>query len=445
MTQEIELDAEQRAVSDYGRRMLERGLTEGTGGNVSARRGDRIAINPSGMPYDEITPDDVPVVGMHGERITGDRTPSSERRMHAALHRERDDVGAVVHTHSPYATTFASLDEPIPASHYLIAFVGREVPVAGYATYGTEDLADLALAALGEDHDACLLRNHGTIAVGDTVEAAFERALMVEYCARIHYQATNAGVGDPVLLPDEEVDRLRGVFESYGQSAQDDVDAVAPPPADDDLPEERAAVADLGVEMLERNLTEGTGGNVSACRGDRIAINPSGVPYEDVAPETVPVVDLQGDQLAGELAASSETPMHTMIYRERDDVGAVVHTHSPYATTFASLDEPIPASHYLVAFAGRDVPVAGYEKPGSEALGRLAVEALGEDRNACLLKNHGTIAVGDTAEAAFETALMVEYCARIHYQASAIGDPTVLPDEEIDHLGERFQDYGQAN
>jgi L-fuculose-phosphate aldolase len=87
--------------------------------------------------------------------------------------------------------------------------------VAGYATYGTQELADLALDALGEDHDACLLQNHGVVALGADVGAAFEVALMVEYCARIHYQACN--VGDPVVLPDEEVDRLVGVFEEYGQ------------------------------------------------------------------------------------------------------------------------------------------------------------------------------------------------------------------------------------
>jgi L-fuculose-phosphate aldolase len=443
MSHQSSLDAKRRAISEFGRRMLEQGLTKGTGGNISARDGDTVAISPSGMPYDEIDPEDVPTVDLQGDHVSGDRVPSSERRMHATILREREDVGAVVHTHSPYATTFASLDEAVSPSHYLIAFVGDEIPVSGYATYGTADLAELAIEALGDEYDACLLKNHGTIAVGDTVEAAFERALMVEYCARIHYQARN--VGEPALLPDEEIERLRGVFENYGQSAQDDVDPVAPAPDADELADGRESVATLGVEMLEQGLTKGTGGNVSARDGDRVAINPSGVPYEDVTPETVPVVDLDGEQVAGELAASSETPMHTMIYRERDDVGGVVHTHSPYATTFASLDEPIPASHYLIAFAGDEVPVAGYEHPGTADLGRLAVETLGDEYDACLLKNHGTIAVGESPEAAFETSLMVEYCARIHYQARSIGEPTLLPDEEIDTLTRRFQNYGQTS
>jgi L-fuculose-phosphate aldolase len=443
MSQQTTLERKRQAVSDYGKRMLEHGLTTGTGGNISARDGDRIAISPSGMPYSDITPDDVPIVDLHGERISGERTPSSESRMHATIHHERDDVGAVVHTHSPYASTFASLNQPIPASHYLIAFAGDQVPVAGYATYGTESLAELAIEALGNEYDACLLKNHGVVAVGATVEAAYERALMVEYCARIHYQALN--IGKPSLLSDDIVSDLREIFRSYGQAAQntDEAAAVAPVPGDDDIPDERASVTDLGVSMVEQGLTKGTGGNVSARRGDRIAINPSGVRYKDVSHSTVPVVDLDGEQVAGELEASSETPMHTMIYRSREDIGGVVHTHSPYASTFASLGKPIPASHYLVAFAGDQIPVTDYATPGTAELGELAVEALGDEYDACLLGHHGVVTVGESAEEAFEVALMVEYCARIHYQACSIGEPALLPDEEIDELTERFADYGQ--
>ncbi|WP_251330897.1 class II aldolase/adducin family protein [Haloplanus pelagicus] len=208
---------------------------------------------------------------------------------------------------------------------------------------------------------------------------------------------------------------------------------------------DRRTVSDLGRAMLEQGLTKGTGGNVSqrCTDGETVAISPSGVPYEDVTPERVPLVTLDGDRVAGDLDASSETPMHATIYRRREDVGGIVHTHSPYASTFASLGDPIPASHYLVAFAGDRVPVAGYEKPGSEELGDLAAETMGTDYDACLLQNHGTIAVGETAEAALEVSMMVEYCARIHYQAISVGDPIVLPDEEVDRLRSMFESYGQ--
>lgn len=209
----------------------------------------------------------------------------------------------------------------------------------------------------------------------------------------------------------------------------------------DTLRAARESVTELGLELLESGLTKGSGGNVSVRDGDRVAVSPSGIPYEEVTPETVPVVDLDGNRLEGELDPSNETPMHTMIYAERDDVGGIVHSHSPYASTFASLAEPIPASHYLIAYAGTEVPVAGYEPPGSEALGELAVEALGDEHNACLLQNHGVIAVGEDGSDAMEVAEMVEFVARIHYQASAIGDPVVMDDEDLEYLIDMFGSY----
>jgi ribulose-5-phosphate 4-epimerase/fuculose-1-phosphate aldolase len=184
----------------------------------------------------------------------------------------------------------------------------------------------------------------------------------------------------------------------------------------------------------------GTGGNVSVRAGERIAISPSGVPYGDVTPERVAVVDGSGDVVAGE-NPSSELPMHLAVYRRRDDVGAVVHAHSPYASTFASLDRPIPPSHYLLAYAGGEVPVAGYAPPGSAELGDLAAAALGDDRDVCLLRNHGVVAHGDDGPAALETAEMVEFCARVHYQADCIGDPVVLDDDAVAGLVESFSAY----
>lgn len=215
MSHELTLEAERRTVAEYGRKMLERGLTTGTGGNLSANTDDRVAISPTRVPYEEITAEDVPVLDLDGNKVDGETDPSSEYPMHTAIHRARDDVGGVVHTHSPYATTFASLGEPVPASHYLIAFVGDRIPTSGYATFGTEQLADLALEALGDEYNACLLDNHGVLAVGDSVAAAFEVALMVEYCARIHYQAVS--IGEPNILPDEEIDTLREGFADYRQ------------------------------------------------------------------------------------------------------------------------------------------------------------------------------------------------------------------------------------
>jgi L-fuculose-phosphate aldolase len=207
---------ERETISEYGREMLQQGLTAGTGGNISARvNGDCMAISPSGMAYGDITPEDVPVLDADEKVIIGSREPSSEHSMHMQVYREHEGVNGVVHNHSPYASTFASIAEPIEASHYLIAFVGEKVPVAAYETYGTEELGRAAVDTLGDEYNACLLENHGVLAVGDDIASAFETALMVEYCARIHYQART--IGDPSIIPDEEVEHLQAKFEDYGQ------------------------------------------------------------------------------------------------------------------------------------------------------------------------------------------------------------------------------------
>lgn len=211
------------------------------------------------------------------------------------------------------------------------------------------------------------------------------------------------------------------------------------------LQSKREDVSRLGRQLLEKELTRGSGGNVSVRDGNRVAVSPSGIPYEEVTPDSVPVTDLDGELVDGENEPSNETPMHTQIYQERSDVGGIVHTHSPYASTFASLGEPIPASHYLIAFAGKEIPVAGYEPPGSEELGELAVDALGREYDACLLQNHGVIAVGEDADAALETAEMVEFVAQIHYQASAIGDPIIMDEDDLEYLVDMFGSYRKQN
>jgi L-fuculose-phosphate aldolase len=207
----------------------------------------------------------------------------------------------------------------------------------------------------------------------------------------------------------------------------------------------RTNVSDLGREMLELGLTTGTGGNVSERAADnRIAISPTRVPYREIEPADVPVVDLDGSRIHGDVPASSELPMHRMVYRVRPDAGGMVHTHSTFASVFAALGRPIPPSHYLLAYVGREVSVAGYATPGSEALGELAVEALGEDCNACLLQNHGVLAVGESGAAALENASMVEYCAKVHLFASMLGEPLVLSDADVEELLAGFEEYRES-
>lgn len=189
--------------------------TPGRSGNLSVRVADRFAVTPTGVPYATLEPDDVPVVDLDGERLAGDRVPSSETPMHAAIYRALD-VSAVVHTHSPWATSLAALRQPVPPVHYAIARAGGRVPVAEYATYGTPELAANAAEAMAAtDTTACLLANHGLIATGADLDTAFETLDAVEFTARVYAQA--AAVGEPVELPADELRRVAGKFEGYGQ------------------------------------------------------------------------------------------------------------------------------------------------------------------------------------------------------------------------------------
>jgi L-fuculose-phosphate aldolase len=201
---------------------LERlGLLDLTAGNVSARvDDDAIAITPSGIPYGETHPDDVVVCALaDGATVEGSCRPSSELALHRAMYAARPETGAVVHTHSPYATTFAVLGEPIPAVHYMIARLGvSEVPVVAYATYGTEQLARNALGTLDGEAKALLLANHGTLALGADVDDAAINARVLESLAAVCWRART--IGEPRVLPADEIARVRERHRDYGQPAR---------------------------------------------------------------------------------------------------------------------------------------------------------------------------------------------------------------------------------
>ncbi len=198
-------------VARVARLLRARRLAVGTSGNVGARLADgRIAITPSTMDYDDLTPDDVVIVGPDGSTFEGSRQPSSEVRLQLAIFAARPDVAAIVHTHSPYATAFAAARREIPAVHYVLAPLvtsGRDtIRVADYATFGTPELAANAVGALGADN-AVLLASHGAIAVGSTLGVALERAERVEELAMLAWRA--AAIGAAVLLDAAELDRVR--------------------------------------------------------------------------------------------------------------------------------------------------------------------------------------------------------------------------------------------
>ncbi|HZD75299.1 MAG TPA: class II aldolase/adducin family protein [Actinomycetota bacterium] len=204
----MRLEALRAAVVDAGRELERARLVEGTSGNLSARDPGTgtIAITPSSVEYRRIHPADVLLVDGDGNLEEGPHEPSSELSMHLAVYRGRPDVGAVVHTHSRWATTWAVLGREIPAVHYVIASIGYAVRVAPYATFGTAALARNAVSTLGADN-AVLLASHGVLAVGADLRFALENAVRVEFLAEVYWKASRVGV--PVVLPPEEIDRVR--------------------------------------------------------------------------------------------------------------------------------------------------------------------------------------------------------------------------------------------
>jgi len=203
-------------VVQAARRLSELGLNSGRAGNLSVRVDGGFVVTPSGAAYESMHPDDLVYLTSAGDYGGGQRTPSSEWRIHRDIYAQRQDAKAVVHTHSPFATTLACLHRGIPAFHYEVAFAGGpDIRCSPYATFGTQDLSDHALKAL-EGRRACLLANHGVLALGDSLEGALGLAEKVENLARVYWQALQ--VGEPVLLDEVEMARVVEKFLTYGKS-----------------------------------------------------------------------------------------------------------------------------------------------------------------------------------------------------------------------------------
>ncbi len=204
-------------ILDAGIKLVRQGLNKGTAGNISVRWGDNFLITPSGMSAERIHPEDIAMMDMEGA-AKGRRAPSSEWRFHRDIYANRPDVGAVVHTHAPFCVALAVLGRAIPPYHYMVAKAGgRDIRCGGYATFGTQALSDIALEAL-KDRKACLLANHGMIAVGPTLDSALALAVEVEELAEGYWRALQ--IGEPIILPDSEIDIVLERFKSYGENAQ---------------------------------------------------------------------------------------------------------------------------------------------------------------------------------------------------------------------------------
>lgn len=192
------------------------GLTPGMSGNVSVRTPQGFLVTPSGMPYGDLTADDAVEVKSDGTVRPGQKTPSTEWRLHRDILGARQDVEAIVHTHSMFCTTISMLRRPIPAVHYMVVLAGSDdIPCAEYATFGSEQLALNAVSAL-HGGAACLLANHGMVALGSSLASALRLAAEVETLAAQYWHA--ASIGQPFVLDGGELTKVRARFAEYGQS-----------------------------------------------------------------------------------------------------------------------------------------------------------------------------------------------------------------------------------
>ena len=197
--------------------MITEGLNKGTAGNVSCRCKDHFLITPSGYPVDQLQAEDMVTMDFGGAPLKSGK-PSSEWHFHRDILANRSEVNAVVHCHSPFATTLACLHKDVPSFHYMIALTGGDtIRCAPYALFGTQALSDNALAAL-IDRKACLLANHGMIALGCDLEDALAIAIEVEWLCEQYWRSLQ--IGEPVLLTENEMQAVLARFKNYGRQAR---------------------------------------------------------------------------------------------------------------------------------------------------------------------------------------------------------------------------------
>ncbi|WP_028656546.1 class II aldolase/adducin family protein [Nocardioides sp. J54] len=220
MTHE-EAGALRAGVAAACRQLADAGLLVGTAGNVSARSGDLVAVTGTGVVLAGCTAEDVTVVSTTGDVVEGRLAPTSELALHLGVYDDHPaaQVGAVVHTHAPFATAVACVLDELPVLHYQQLALGGAVRVAPYATFGTDDLAGHVRAALA-GRSAALLANHGSVTVGATLEKAVENALLLEWLCQLHHRAS--ALGTPrVLTVEQQADVVRVAIErDYGTTRE---------------------------------------------------------------------------------------------------------------------------------------------------------------------------------------------------------------------------------
>jgi len=195
----------------YAKLMAEKELVIGTSGNISVRVGDNVAITPTSVDYSLMKPEDILLLDMDGEVVSGERNPSSEKKMHMEIYKKRENVKAIIHTHSKYASALASLEISIPTIlDELVNFLGGEIETAKYSIPGSSDLAKNVIEALG-DKNGVLLSHHGALACGKDLKTTFENALRLERISEIYIIANS--IGKPKSIPEESIEMEKDIFE----------------------------------------------------------------------------------------------------------------------------------------------------------------------------------------------------------------------------------------
>jgi L-fuculose-phosphate aldolase len=215
----VSFDTERRALADACHRLASEGLVIGTAGNVSVRASDdRVVVSPTGCVLADVAPEEMSVVALSdGQAVEG--APTSELGLHLGVYRAMDWTGAVVHTHSPMATAVGCVLDELPPIHYGMLALGGAVRVAPYATFGSDELHRHVLAAL-EGHTAALMRNHGTLNCGASLDAALDGALLLEWACSLYWHASQ--LGEPAVLTDEQLTDVAAQVQRLGYGAARD-------------------------------------------------------------------------------------------------------------------------------------------------------------------------------------------------------------------------------
>jgi len=503
---------ERQKVIDISLKMNRIGINQGTSGNTSCRVPGGFLVTGSGIPYERMQPEHVVFMNLEGGYY-GDTLPSSEWRMHYDIYKAVPEAQAVVHAHPTYCTALACQRRGIPAFHYMVAAAGgKEIKCADYATFGTQDLSDNMLAALGPRSSA-LLGNHGMICYGPDLEKALMLAHETENLARLYTCALSAGTA-PVVLPDEEMDIILAKFKSYGKQSLDLAElsefdkrhALAPPrrraratpkstpskvqgspsktpqsspskplQSPSRVPasparrpsvtgivlhlEERRNVIRSCLKMSEMGIAQGASSSISCRVSGGFLITASGIPYEDMQPEHVAFIDLDG-YYYGDHLPCSEWRMHYDIYKQFPDAKAVLQASPTYCTALSCQRRDIPAFHYMIAAAGgKVIKCSDYATFGTQQLSDAMISSLA-NRRSVLLANHGMICYGPNLDKALWLANETECMAKQYMTASSTGEqfdfispglgprcpccpPVILSDEEMDVMLAKFKTYGK--